>query len=249
MRWGPLHGLGTALQLLTRLPLADLDYEEGDLLESVPWYPLVGAGIGLCLAGIGVLGVRLVAPAVGVVFVLACEAVFTGALHDDGAADVVDGLGGGRDLASRLRIMKDSAVGAYGALALILITSMRAACLWELPLAKWVPALVLAHAVARTVMLPVMRVLPYARPEGVAGDLMAGLSWQRVGLAAGICAVIALAAGGWWGLLLLPLSVGLVVGFTALYRAKLGGVTGDGLGAVCVAGELLTLLLLTAAWH
>lgn len=249
MRWGPLHGLGTALQLLTRLPLADLEYEEGDLLESVPWYPLVGAGIGLVLAGLGVLGVKAIAPAVGVVLVLAAEVLITGALHDDAAADVVDGLGGGRDIASRLRIMKDSAVGAYGALALILLTLMRAACLWELPLAKWVPALVLAHAVGRTLMLPVMRVLPYARAEGVAGDLMAGLDWRRVGLSAGICAVIALAAAGWWGLLLLPLSLGLVVGFVRLYRAQLGGVTGDGLGAVCVAGELLTLMLLTAIWH
>jgi adenosylcobinamide-GDP ribazoletransferase len=249
MRWGPLHGLGTALQLLTRLPLADLDYEEGDLLESVPWYPLVGAGLGLALAGLGVLGVKAIAPAVGVVLVLAAEALFTGALHDDAAADVADGLGGGRDIVSRLRIMKDSSVGAYGALTLILLTAMRAACLWELPLGKWVPALVLAHAVGRTVMLPVMRVLPYARAEGVAGDLMAGLDWRRVGLSAGICTVIALAAAGWWGLLVVPLSVALVVGFVRLYRAQLGGVTGDALGAVCIAGELLTMLLLTAIWH
>jgi adenosylcobinamide-GDP ribazoletransferase len=210
--------------------------------------PLVGAAIGLGGAAIywlsGGLGLT---PAIAGLLAVAATILLTGALHEDGLADSADGLFAGAEPARRLEIMRDSRTGAYGALALILSLGLRAAALAALaapgPAAA---ALIAAHAVARALPPAVMAWAPLARDDGLAagaGQVETGHAWTALGLGAGI-AVVFLGFGP--GLAAL-LAAGLV-GFAGfrLARARIGGYTGDILGAIEQLGEIAVLLAAAA---
>ena len=237
--------LGAALGLLTRLPVPGGGSGRG---ARAAWaYPLAGALVGALagLAGWAALAVGLpAATAAGVA--LAVQVVATGALHEDGLADAADGIGGGAAPERRLAIMRDSRIGSYGALALILSLGLRwtllAALLPVAPLA----APLAAGALSRSGMAAVMAALPPARPDGLSA---------RAGRAGAATAALAGAAG----LALAGLSVGPAAAFVAalavsvaaaavaaLTRRAIGGQTGDILGAAQQAGEVAALMAFVA---
>ena len=124
-----------AFSLLTRLPVGQIEGQVPPLAASGWAWPLVGAVVGAIMALAGGVGLWLGLPPVMVAILsLAAGAWVTGAMHEDGLADVADGFGGGRDRARKLEIMRDSRVGSYGVLALILATAFRAAGLAALAL-------------------------------------------------------------------------------------------------------------------
>ena len=236
-----------ALSLLTRIPVPVADVSR---MALAAWaYPLAGLGPACLAAGAGALALwfGLQAPLAALI-ALAILVVTTGAMHEDGLADAADGLWGGWDRARRLEIMKDSRIGAYGVIAIFFSLSARWAALWLLFSAGAGPAAtgILAAAVLSRATMPVlMAALPHARESGlshgvgrvprataalavVTACILAGLL-----LGAGAFAAILWAAAG-------TLCLALVA------RAKIGGQTGDILGAGQQIAEIAILLSILA---
>jgi len=218
-----------------------------DVGRGVPWFPLVGAALGGAAALTG-WAVSLVLPAtVAGLAAVATGAVLTGGLHLDGLADTADGYGG-RTRERALAIMRDHAVGSYGVVAVVLDVGLRAAATAALlGRQRGVLALVAAGALSRAASAGLGALLPNARPEGGQAGLLVDSGRARAGLAAAVGAAVAALCLGWRGLAgaLLAAAVAALWGRHCLRR--LGGVTGDTLGAVSEAVEVLVLLLAAAA--
>ena len=235
---------GAALALLTRLPAPGADHARG---ARAAWaWPLVGALLGGAgaLGGLACLAGGL-PPAAAAGAALSVQVLATGALHEDGLADLADGLGGGPDRERRLEIMRDSRIGAFGAVALILGLGLR----WSLT-AALLPAapaaLLAAAALSRAAMAAAMATLPPARPDGLSA--MAGRPGAAAILAAGLALALAgLAAGPAPAFLAALGAAGAAAGVGALARSRLGGQTGDVLGAAQQAAEIAALAGLAAA--
>jgi adenosylcobinamide-GDP ribazoletransferase len=235
--------------LLTRLPL-QLDGARAQARgAAAAWaWPLAGMAVGLLGAAAGGLALWLgVAPAAAAAIAIATQMFATGALHEDGLADSADGLWGGWDRARRLEIMKDSRIGTYGVLALVLITLLRWVALAGL-FADGTPwgALSAAGALSRVPMTVLMAALPNARGSGLSHrvgrpEKAVAVTSGAVGLACGLVALGPLAFGAalWAGVACL--AVGLVA------RAKIGGQTGDILGASQQIAEAAVLTLAAGA--
>lgn len=245
-QWGCL-----AVSFLTRLPVRIPGEVSAQALGRCHrWFTLVGALIGLGLALI-YWGLEQVLPASVAVFVtLVLSLWLTGALHEDGLADCMDGLGGGQTVAQRLAIMKDSRVGSYGVLALIASLVGRwllLSALAQQEAGLVMMALITAHALSRGLAAFMMGLLPYLRCD--ADSKVHALTGQhRVsdhGWLGGIAVLVAvLSAGVVSGSVLLLVTA---LSGWMLYcwlKHQLGGVTGDALGAVQQITEVLLYLVL-----
>jgi adenosylcobinamide-GDP ribazoletransferase len=243
-----LDDLRTAVAFLTRLPMP---HPAGPMplnfVRAHRMFPLVGAAIGGA-AGLVCLGLR----AVGVpdlaaaALALGASAILTGALHEDGLADVADGFGGGRDVAAKLEIMRDSRLGTYGALVLMVSFVTKVSALAALPDAVVVQSLMAAHALARGA-LPVMSMsLVYARKDGLAAN--AGRpDPATAAIAAAFAGVIALLALPWLEALGAALAAGIgATGMAWLAQRQIGGQTGDVLGGAEQVAETAILVLLAS---
>ncbi|MCS6293123.1 MAG: adenosylcobinamide-GDP ribazoletransferase [Nitrospira sp.] len=237
-----------AWHFLTGIPLSHALHEPTavELARSMAWYPMVGLliGGGLILAEIGLS--RVFIPAVGNVLLIVLVVVLTRGLHQDGLADTLDGLAGGKTRAERLPIMRDPRIGAIGATGLFLSLLLRYAGLMALPQALRVPALLCMPAIGRWAMVTVAWASPYARAEGgLAASFLTHLSWHHVVVSTGI-----LVAGLGWGFGPLGTVVILLAGSLAVCalwaacRLWFGGITGDTLGATNEVIEILFLLLI-----
>jgi adenosylcobinamide-GDP ribazoletransferase len=234
----------TAVQYFTRLPVPrDLPWSPERLDASSRWFPLVGALVGGIGAAVFAGAAALWPTSVAVVLSMAATVRATGAFHEDGLADSCDGLGGGVEKARVLEIMKDSRIGTYGAVGLVLALLAKAALLHELarlgtPVVAL--ALVAAHALSRLMALGLMASLPYVRDDGT-GKVkpLANVTARGPLVVAAVCGLAPLAllgapAGGaaLAGALLATLALGRFV------HRRIGGVTGDVLGANQQVAEL-----------
>ena len=227
-----------AIGLLTRLPVSR-HHRLASPASAVWAYPLAGL-----LAGGAAAATRLVAAAFGVpalvaaVLALTAAALVTGGLHEDGFADTADALSGGWTVERRLAIMRDSRIGAHGALALMLAVLLRVAALASLAPREAGLALLAASAVSRGAMLPVLAFCHPARPDGL-GASLASVRPAVIGAGLALAAGLGLAFGG----IRAVVAGGLVAAAGILVaRHRLGGFTGDLLGAVAVAAECAVLL-------
>ncbi|MDP4300592.1 adenosylcobinamide-GDP ribazoletransferase [Leptothrix discophora] len=250
-----------ALQFFTRVPVpAWVGYTPAWMHASARHYPGVGLLVGLWGAAV-LAAASLVWPAtVAVGLSMAATVWLTGGFHEDGLADTCDGLGGAVTRERALLIMKDSRLGSYGALGLLLVLGLKAATLHALVVAGLAQALlagVWAHAASRAVPVLLLALLPYAGDAEHAkakpmaqqvsrGGLVAALAWVAV--------LTALAATLGAGGLALAAALGALACVTwtcrGWYRRRLGGYTGDTLGAAQQVGELAALLgwLAAAGW-
>lgn len=235
-----------ALGLLSRLPVkVDMDSAQARGARAAWAYPLAGIGVAAiaCLVGQGALWAGLPA-AIVAGLVIATLAIITGAMHEDGLADSADGLWGGWEKARRLEIMKDSRIGAYGVLALVLSLLLRWAALAAVieAGALW-PVVIGAAALSRAAMVGVMSALPNARVGGLSSS---------VGRPPRATAIVALGIGAVVWLLLWPSGGPLVAALVAagacglIAKAKIGGQTGDILGATQQITEIAVLLAVVA---
>lgn len=222
-----------ALTFLTKVPWPRaLRAESGDLARSLFWFPWVGALLGLTFTGVWV-GLSRVLPTPAAAALLVCCTVFvTGGLHLDGLADTVDGLGGGQTPEDRRRIMKDSRVGAFGVLSLILVLLVKFAFFLAAGEQGWRYEFVLFPVLSRWGMVFLAYLSDYARPEGGLGQAMTTGVSPRTAAGAGASAlVLAVLVLGLKGLVLWA-GAGAVIYLLSLYfRRALGGITGDVLGA------------------
>jgi adenosylcobinamide-GDP ribazoletransferase len=238
-----------AIAFLTRLPVpGPPPADASEVGRAAPLFPVAGALLGaIAAASAHVLSLRLPS-LLCASLVVALLAALTGALHLDGLADMADGFGGGRTRGDVLRIMRDHAIGTYGAsaLALDLITKVTAisALLAAGVAVRW---LVLAAALARWTPVALACFLPYARPEGGLGATVT--KHRSVGglvVATAMAAVLAIGALGARG----AIAFAAVLAFAAVHgaacRRRIGGLTGDTLGAGIEMAEALVLVLAVA---
>ncbi|WP_291855003.1 adenosylcobinamide-GDP ribazoletransferase [Bradyrhizobium sp.] len=153
-----------ALRFMTIVPVPSSDAATAAewLSHCVKYFPAVGICVGLVSAAVLLLAGAIWGPVIAALLAVATSIVVTGALHEDGLADTADGFGGGRSVEKRLAIMKDSRIGAYGALALAFGVALRVTALAEMPLWSGAAALIAAHAAARITPAFVINALPYA---------------------------------------------------------------------------------------
>ncbi|GGH30371.1 cobalamin-5'-phosphate synthase [Cribrihabitans marinus] len=235
-----------ALVLLTRLPLPHLPEAVFSRQARAVWaYPLAGAVVGGLAVLFGWAGLALglsAGPAAGIV--LAAGILLTGAMHEDGLADSADGLWGGNDPGRRLEIMRDSRIGTYGVLALVLSALLRWTALTALLASAGLWALPAAALWSRALMPVLMGALPNARGAGLSQSVgRPGLAPVAGGLLLGVVLGFLLGGAGFAAPALLAALAALCV--AALARARIGGQTGDILGAAQQVAE--TAFLLTAS--
>ncbi|MEM8981747.1 MAG: adenosylcobinamide-GDP ribazoletransferase [Pseudomonadota bacterium] len=241
---------GLAVQFLTRVPIPVGSAYTPERLAAAPrYYPMVGALVGALSAGVYAIALVWLTPIVAVLLAIAIGLLVTGAFHEDGLADTFDGLGAA-DRDGMLTIMRDSRLGTYGTLALLIVLAIKVAALMGINPNRVGLILIAGHGLSRLSAVLVIATSRYARDHGTGkptadgidptslviavGTGAALLVWM--GLAAGLTAILFTAAGALLGHL----------GMRALFERRLRGYTGDTLGAVQQTSELGVYLGLLA---
>jgi adenosylcobinamide-GDP ribazoletransferase len=237
--------LAAATSFLTRVPTGRLVAFDGvAVARAAPFYPLVGAAVG-ALAGAVVDGASGPLPALAAAALgLAVAALVTGGMHLDALADTADALGG-TTRERRLAIMRDHAIGSFGAVALVVVLVFEAALLTGVEHA-WA-AFAVAAACARWSPLPLAALLPPARAEGQGAVLAERVSPPAAAGALSVAGVVAIALRGTDGLLAVGGAALVAFVLGSFYRRWLGGVTGDTLGATTELAQAVCLAVLVAA--
>ena len=233
-----------AIRLLTIIPLPG-GHEE-DLVHvarSAAYFPFVGFLIGAILFGLKFAAGLVWTDTTVTVLLVTAWIFLTGGLHLDGLADTADGLLGGWTREKRLSIMKDSRIGAFGALALLTLVLLKIAFLGELTAPSATRVIFLTPAIGRWIMVMVMLGFPSARPDG-----MGALYKNHMRRFDGLLAVFVTLVGSflllsYWGLILCAIVSLLVLVPAFIIHKALGGLTGDTYGALCEIGELVTLVV------
>ncbi len=243
-----VHDIAAAVGLLTRLPVSvNTDRAMRRGAQAVWAFPLAGLAVALIASASALLATAFGLPVGGIAgLILAVQAIVTGAMHEDGLADCADGFWGGWDLARRLAIMKDSQIGTYGVLALGLSLLLRWSALVVLiETGGLVPGLIATAMLSRAAMTGPMVALPFARPNGLSrsvGVPPLQAVWIAVALAVGASLILT----GLHVILLCLVAAIVTMVCSALARVKIGGQTGDVLGATQQTVEIALLLCLAA---
>ena len=247
---GPL----AAIAFLTRLPVGRrYVFDAKEVARAARWFPLVGALLGGIYAGALWLSTPFLPPLVTATLVIALDACLTGAMHFDGVADTADGFGGGTTRDDVLRIMRDHAIGSYGATALVLATALKLTTIAALIDAhRALIAVALAPALGRWAAVLLSATQPYARADdggkpGSAGAPSRFMGRTELLIATVTALAFAAALARWLGLAACAAVALAAVGWARYCRRRIGGVTGDTLGTAIVISECLVLLLFTAA--
>jgi adenosylcobinamide-GDP ribazoletransferase len=243
-----MHDLRAAITFLTRVPVGTSASDRPiDSSAPVPWYPAVGALVGVLVGASAAGMLHLVPPLVAAGVAVLVGVTITGAFHEDGLADVFDAFVGGWSPEDRLRIMKDPLHGSYGVAALCGSIVLRCACLAAVGASPAVAfaCAVASHTLGRCAAVALMVCVRPARRDGLGaaatGRLSGAASW--VGVGSGI--VVTVAVTGWWaGPFVVAAAVGAAtIGWWSL--RKIGGITGDVLGAAEQVAECLVLITAT----
>ncbi|HWR08939.1 adenosylcobinamide-GDP ribazoletransferase [Sporomusa sp.] len=233
----------TGLQFLTRIRVVEqTDWSPESFGRSVKYFTLIGAIIGLILAGINyALSQFLPAHVLAVIIILA-EIVLTGGLHCDGLMDTADGVFSGRSRERMLEIMKDSRVGANGVVAFVVVVLLKYSLIIDMTPTMLTTALLIMPVAGRLAMVISITSFPYARPDGM-GKAFAQYAGPKTLIIAVLVALVVVIPMG------LPASISAGVAvlggiLSARYFADvLGGLTGDTYGAVTALTELMALLI------
>lgn len=236
-----------AWQFLTAVPLSRSthDAKPEELAASMSWYPLVGCLLGALLVMADLLLAQVFSTRITSLLLMLLLIGITRGLHQDGLADMVDGLAGGRTPQARLAIMRDGRVGAIGATGLFLALGLRYAGLNEMPADEHIALLIGMPVVGRWAMVMGAFHVTYARSEGgLAQPFLAHLSWWHLCVATAAAGlVLSLVLGPRPALGCLLIGTALVRLSTAWFHRLFGGVTGDLLGATNEAAEILFILI------
>ncbi len=251
-----LRLVAVALQFLTRIPVRLASWDDAWLNACVRHFPLVGALVGVVGGAVLVGAAQLWPPLVAAALAVSATVVLTGGFHEDGLADTFDALGGVVSRERALTIMKDSRIGSYGALALGLSLLLRVALLATLlPLgpALALAACVLSHALGRAAAVGVMVSLPYGGDAAHAKAKPLATLVHGPQAAAAVAWVLGLVFVAWVAGLPWSASASAVLAAAATavlmrqwLQQRLGGYTGDGLGATEQLTEIAVLLALGA---
>lgn len=232
-----------AVGFLTRVPVPVGRLEPAGLARAVAWFPTVGALIGVAVAG-AYAGMLAVLPAsVAAAVAIAAGILLTGAFHEDGLADMVDAVGGGKDADDVRRILKDPRHGSYGVLAMTVTVLVRFSALASMDAWTALAIVPCAHTVARAAAVGLMKMTPVAPGEGLGASYTSSLRGSHAVIAVASGAAIGGLAAGIWILpaLVLGAAAAAIVGRLAV--SKIGGISGDFLGAAEQIAECFILVL------
>lgn len=257
MRQKALHELRLfflALQFFTRLPIPRwVGFDPSWQRHAIRYFPAVGLAVGIASSAVYALAMLLWPPALAVLLAVGAGLWITGAMHEDGLADTCDGMGAGGDVERILKIMRDSHIGVFGVLGLIITLALKYSALVALPPHHACIALLLAHPLSRLACFPLIRKLQYLRAEGKAKALAEQMTAREcwIGVLTVLPLLLLIVLGGWlpwpallFGILLMLLSVWWLA---RLFVERIGGYTGDCLGTVQQAAEVMLYLGLAAA--
>jgi adenosylcobinamide-GDP ribazoletransferase len=251
-----MRHLLASLAFLTRIPVrVDPPFLVEEVGKSARWFSIVGALIGVVYLVVYYCSRNLFPASIVAIAIVVTESFLTGALHLDGLADMADGFGGGSCRGEVLRIMRDHAIGSYGAVALILLIALKLAALTSLiERHEAAPYLVIAPVLGRwsTVLLNVL--LPYARHTELEGAKPTGsvtdyVSWRELLMASLGAALFVLPLARWHGVVCWFFVLAISAIMARICWVRIGGVTGDTLGAnteLCEAAVLLIPLAIGA---
>lgn len=258
LQW--LENLGahtvTALRFFSRLPIPDRFHSSIDqvpkLNDAAIGFPFAGLVIALFPAILWIVSAQFLPSLVAAILAIALATLITGALHEDGLADCADGLGGATTRERALEIMRDSTIGTYGAAALFFSLTMQIATLVSLSPWLGAMALLMAHTTSRASIVIAIATAGYARPSGLGDSVKQGTSnnqlYLTLGLAFGLCVIFAFASAKPVGILA-PLA-GICAAWATLQylKSRLGGYTGDGLGAMEQMARITIMIVLAGLW-
>jgi len=242
-----VRGLLGAVSFLTRVPTGTGPAQPAEIARSVPWFPLVGALVGVAVGGLYAAASVLLPPLVAAAVAVTAGVAVTGAFHEDGLGDTADAFMGGVDREDTVRILKDPRLGTFGVVAVAASLLLRVVAVAALSPASALTALPAAHALGRAAAVGVMTAFPPAAETGLGAAYVRALGGRQalLGVASGL--VLAGALLGAWALPAAALAGAAALWLGRLARRRIGGVSGDVLGAVQQAGEILTLLVAVAA--
>jgi adenosylcobinamide-GDP ribazoletransferase len=234
-----------AVAFLTRIPLRTPG--DPDLSRAAAYFPLVGLLVGAVAAATRALADLALPPLPATLLAITAAMLVTGALHEDGLADSADALGAHTSRQRRLEILKDPRVGTFGALALIVATTLTTTTIAALETPEAARALVISHVLARWAILPVSRALEPARPGGAGALLRVTTPALVVGTVVAAALALAVASPQDGAAALLAAAVATAT-TAAILNHALGGITGDGYGATAKLAELAAGTTLVALW-
>ena len=246
-----------ALQFFTRLPIPRwVGFEPAWLHHASRYFPAVGLVVAAIAGGVYAAAALVLPPAVAVLLSTAAGIYATGAFHEDGFADSCDGLGGGQTRERVLEIMKDSRIGAYGAIGIGLMLTTKVATLAGMPKMAVLGALLAAHPLSRLMACSLIWRMEYARAEGKAKPLAQEMRGGEFAIAALTAALPAAAVwyAGWLTVTALAAGLGgmllATLWLARKFQQRLGGYTGDCLGAVQQLTEAVFYLgVLACVWN
>lgn len=226
-----------ALGFFTRVPVHIADFQETDLNHAACYFPLVGVLVGAVSYAVYWIAAQWLPLEITILASMAASIGMTGAFHEDGLADAADGLGGGWQKQQVLTIMQDSRLGSYGAVALFLVLVAKFQALLHVPAAILLAAMLAGHSLSRFAAMLVIYTQPYVRAEGKAKPLATQLGPYELMLAAvfGLAPLALLPMRLWLALLPVALTW---LWFSRKLKLRLGGYTGDCLGAMQQLTEL-----------
>lgn len=239
-----MKGLRLALAFLTRIPVGSWAVDGPELGRAVVWFPVVGAFIGAVIAIIYAGAAEFLPNAMAALFALTLGLFLTGALHEDGLADTVDAFAGGWTRAERLRILQDPRHGTFGVLALICSVGLLTFATAALQPVTAVAVLIAGHALSRATAVALLGWVPPAG-EGLGADYARNVTRRQVGTAAVIGVAVAAAFLGLDAIGPVAACAAIALSFARLTKRKIGGVSGDVLGATQQVA-LIAILLLAA---
>jgi adenosylcobinamide-GDP ribazoletransferase len=244
-----------ALQFFTRLPIPRwVGFEPHWLHHASRYFPLVGLVVGAIAALVYWAAALVLPPFVAALLSTAATIYLTGAFHEDGFADTCDGLGGGMTRDRALEIMKDSRIGAYGAIGILLLLAVKCAALAALSPAAVLAALCVAHPLSRLMAASLIWRMDYARAEGKAKPMAQQMTGGEFAIAAACCVppllpALYFGALDWAGMAAgLAAMAAVTLWFARKLRHRLGGYTGDCLGAVQQLTEAAFYVCVLARW-
>ena len=238
--------LFAALQFLTILPVpASWAGAECELARSVKFFPVVGLLIGAVAGATAWCMAQLFSTLVTAVLIVVTLIILTGGLHLDGLADTADGFLSVSSRQRSLEIMKDSSTGAMGVIAIVSVLLVKVAAVASVPKSQLIATVLLMPVAGRCAVVIAMSILPYARAEGGLGSLfyedrtILNALWTIT--AGGVVGWLAL---GWAGLAATGTALVVTILFAAYCYRKIGGITGDTLGATCELIEMAVPLVI-----
>lgn len=237
----------SAIAFLSRLPVGVQEYDARILEKSVVYFPLVGVVIALISAAVFLVAQIFWDMPVAIVLAMIAAIVATGGFHEDGLADTADGLGGGWTVEDKLRIMKDSRIGTYGGLALFTALLLKYSALITIPAEAVPQALICGHVLGRWSILPLLRYCDYlGGSEGSGRGFVGAVDGRTLMVGSLLSCILVVVCAPWDSGAILLCSVLVIVLSRQLYVIKLGGITGDTLGATNQLVEIGVYLMIAA---